>query len=42
MAVLYRRWDEPRSLFGDLMFVGFVLQRRILTLGGQWCMSMVG
>jgi hypothetical protein len=27
MAVLYRRWDEPRSLFGDLMFVGFVLMQ---------------
>ena len=27
MAVLYKRWDEPQSLFGDLMVVGFVLMQ---------------
>jgi hypothetical protein len=27
MAVLYKRWDEPRSLFGDLVVVGFVLMQ---------------
>ena len=27
MAVLSKRWDEPRSLFGDLMVVGFVLMQ---------------
>jgi len=27
MALLYKRWDEPRSLFGDLMVVGFVLMQ---------------
>jgi hypothetical protein len=25
MARLYRRWDEPRCVFGDLAVVGFVL-----------------
>jgi hypothetical protein len=25
MAYLYKRWDEPRSLFGDLVVVSFVL-----------------
>ena len=25
MERFYRRWDEPRSLFGDVMVVGFVL-----------------
>jgi hypothetical protein len=25
MAVLYKRWDSPRSRFGDLMVIGFVL-----------------
>jgi hypothetical protein len=25
MARLYKRWDEPRSMFGDLVVVGFVL-----------------
>jgi hypothetical protein len=25
MAALYKRWDTPRSRFGDLMVVGFVL-----------------
>jgi uncharacterized protein DUF5658 len=25
MALLYKRWDEPRSLFGDSMVVGFLL-----------------
>jgi hypothetical protein len=25
MAVLYKRWDAPRSLFGDLVVVAFVL-----------------
>ena len=27
MAVLSKRWDEPRSLFGDLTVVGFVLMQ---------------
>lgn len=27
MAHLYRRWDEPRSLFGDLAVLGFVLMQ---------------
>jgi hypothetical protein len=27
MAVLYRRWDEPRSLFGDVMVVGFMVMQ---------------
>ena len=27
MAVLSKRWDEPRSLFGDLVVVGFVLMQ---------------
>jgi hypothetical protein len=27
MALLYKRWDEPKSLFGDLMVVGFVLMQ---------------
>jgi hypothetical protein len=27
MACLYKRWDEPRSLFGDLIVVGFVLMQ---------------
>jgi hypothetical protein len=27
MAVLSKRWTEPRSLFGDLMVVGFVLMQ---------------
>jgi hypothetical protein len=27
MAVLYKRWEEPRSRFGDLMVVGFVLMQ---------------
>jgi hypothetical protein len=25
MALLYKRWDEPRSLFGDLMVVTFLI-----------------
>ena len=25
MAVLSKRWNEPRSLFGDLVVIGFVL-----------------
>jgi uncharacterized protein DUF5658 len=25
MACLYKRWDEPRSVFGDLVVVGFLL-----------------
>jgi hypothetical protein len=25
MAHLYKRWDEPKSMFGDLVLVGFVL-----------------
>jgi hypothetical protein len=25
MVHLYRRWDEPKSLFGDVVVVGFVL-----------------
>ena len=27
MALLYKRWDEPRSLFGDLMVVAFLLMQ---------------
>ena len=27
MALLYKRWDEPRSRFGDLMVVGFVVMQ---------------
>jgi hypothetical protein len=27
MAVLYKRWEQPKSLFGDLMVVGFVLMQ---------------
>src|SRR5215208_3050348 len=27
MAVLYKRWEEPRSLFGDVTMVGFVLMQ---------------
>jgi hypothetical protein len=27
MERLYRRWDEPRSLFGDLVVVGFVVMQ---------------
>lgn len=27
MALLYKRWDEPKSLFGDLTVVGFVLMQ---------------
>jgi hypothetical protein len=27
MALLYKRWNEPRSRFGDLMVVGFVLMQ---------------
>jgi Domain of unknown function (DUF5658) len=27
MALLYKRWDEPKSLFGDLMVVCFVLMQ---------------
>jgi hypothetical protein len=25
IEVLYRRWDAPRSIFGDLVVVGFLL-----------------
>ena len=25
MALLYKRWDEPRSLFGDLMVITFLV-----------------
>jgi hypothetical protein len=25
MAILYKRWEEPRSLFGDLIVVTFLL-----------------
>jgi hypothetical protein len=25
MTLLYKRWDEPRSRFGDLMVLGFVI-----------------
>jgi hypothetical protein len=27
MALLYKRWDEPRSLFGDLMVVAFLVMQ---------------
>ena len=27
MALLYKRWDEPRSMFGDLMVLGFVVMQ---------------
>ena len=27
MGLLYKRWDEPKSLFGDLVVVGFVLMQ---------------
>jgi hypothetical protein len=27
MALLYKRWEQPKSLFGDLMVVGFVLMQ---------------
>lgn len=27
MALLYKRWDEPKSLFGDLMVICFVLMQ---------------
>src|SRR5439155_11418802 len=27
MESFYRRWDEPRSLFGDVMVVSFVLMQ---------------
>ena len=27
MAVLYKRWEEPKSRFGDLVVVGFVLMQ---------------
>ena len=27
MACLYKSWDQPRSLFGDLIVVGFVLMQ---------------
>jgi hypothetical protein len=27
MAGLVRRWDEPRSRFGDLVLIGFVLMQ---------------
>jgi hypothetical protein len=27
MALLYKRWDEPRSLFGDLMVVTFLVMQ---------------
>jgi hypothetical protein len=27
MAVLYKRWEEPKSRFGDVMVVGFVLMQ---------------
>ena len=27
MALLYKRWEEPRSLFGDSMVVGFLLMQ---------------
>jgi hypothetical protein len=27
MAVLYKRWEQPRSLFGDLMVVSFLLMQ---------------
>ena len=25
MAILYKRWDEPRSIFGDLVVVTFLV-----------------
>jgi len=25
MAILYKRWDEPRSMFGDLIVVTFLV-----------------
>jgi hypothetical protein len=25
MSYLYRQWDEPRSFFGDMMLLGFVI-----------------
>jgi hypothetical protein len=27
MALLYKRWDQPRSLFGDTVVVGFLLMQ---------------
>src|SRR5258708_9419066 len=27
MALLYKRWDEPRSLFGDLMVITFLVMQ---------------
>jgi hypothetical protein len=27
MTLLYKRWDAPKSMFGDLMVVGFVLMQ---------------
>ena len=27
MALLYKRWDEPKSLFGDLMVVTFLVMQ---------------
>jgi hypothetical protein len=27
MALLYKRWDEPGSLFGDLVVVGFLVMQ---------------
>jgi len=25
MAILYRRWEEPKSIFGDLMVITFLM-----------------
>src|SRR5262249_59996375 len=27
MALLYKRWDEPRCIFGDMVVLGFVLMQ---------------
>jgi hypothetical protein len=27
MALLYKRWDEPRSMFGDLVVLSFVVMQ---------------
>jgi hypothetical protein len=29
MARLYRRWDEPRCIFGDVAVVGFLLMQTL-------------
>jgi len=46
MERLYKRWDEPRSLFGDLVVVGFVVMQGldgVLTyLGVSWGIGIEG